>query len=52
LPNCDARPKPTEVGMAPNVLERALSEVPRPKDDEGAAEKEDVVGYGWITIEN
>lgn len=45
-PNCDSRPKPAELGMAPNVLERALSAVPKPKDDEGVAEKRDVLEYG------
>jgi hypothetical protein len=43
VPNCDARPKPAELGMAPNVLERGLSEVPKPKEAEGVAEKEDVL---------
>ena len=42
-PNCDGRPKPAGLGMAPNVLERGLSAVPKPKDDEGVAEKGDVL---------
>jgi len=42
-PNCDCRPKPAELGMAPNVLERGLSAVPKPKDDEGVVEKGDVL---------
>ena len=46
MPNCGGRPKPAEFGMAPNVLERGLSEVPRPKDDKGVAEKEEVLEYG------
>ena len=49
-PNCDSRPKPAELGMAPNVLERALSAVPKPKDDEGVAEKGDVLEYGYASF--
>ena len=50
VPNCDARPKPAELGMAPNVLERGLSEVPRPKDNEGVEEKEEVLEYGYASF--
>ena len=49
-PNCDARPKPAELGMAPNVLERGLSAVPKLKDDEGVAEKEDELEYGYASL--
>lgn len=46
MPNCVARPKPAELGMAPNVVERGLSEVPRPNDDKGVVEREEVLEYG------
>jgi len=36
--------------MAPNVLERGLSEVPRPKEEKGVAEKEDVLEYGYASL--
>ena len=45
-PNCDILPKPAVLGMVPNVLERGLRAVPKPKDDEGVAEKEDTLEYG------
>lgn len=47
-PNCDARPKPAELGIAPNALERGLSVVEKPKD-EGVAE-EDVLEYGYASL--
>jgi hypothetical protein len=49
-PNCDVRPKPAELGMAPNVLERGLNVVPKPKDDEAVVEKEDVLEYGYASL--
>ena len=49
-PNCDARPKPAELGMAPNVLERGLSAAPKPKDGDGVAEKEDELEYGYASL--
>ena len=49
-PNCDILPKPAELGMAPNVLERGLSAVPNPKDDEGVVEKEDTLEYGYASL--
>ena len=36
--------------MAPNVLERGLSVVPKLKDDEAVAEKEDVLEYGYASL--
>ena len=50
MPNCDARPKPAELGMAPNVLERGLSEVARPNEEKGVAEKVDVLEYGYASF--
>ena len=35
--------------MAPNVLERGLSVVPKLKDDEAVAE-EDVLEYGYASL--
>ena len=49
-PNCDTRPKPAELGMVPNVLERGLSAVPKLKDDKGVAEKEDELEYGYASL--
>ena len=43
--------KPAELSMAPNVLERGSSVVPKLKDDganEAVAEKEDVLEYGCV----
>ena len=37
-PNRDARQRPAELGMAPNVLERRLSAVPTLKGDEAVKE--------------
>lgn len=50
MPNCVARPKPAGVGMAPKALERGLSEVPRPNDEKGVAEKEEVLEYGYASL--
>lgn len=50
MPKCVARPKPAELGMAPKVLERGLSEVPRPKDDKEVAENDEVLEYGYASL--
>ena len=50
MPNWVARPKPAGVGMAPNLLERGLSEVPRPNDDKGVVEKVEVLEYGYASL--
>ena len=50
MPDCDTLEKFAELGMSPDVLERGLNAVSKPKDDEGVAEGEGALKYGHASL--